>query len=112
MTPSNPYICIMTLSEFKVSLQDQAPPTGLNSLLLSLWYDAKGDWDKSHQIVQDIETKEAAWIHAYLHRKEGDLSNADYWYRQSGRKRPAFNLEEEFNHLLQYLIEAFETSIR
>ncbi len=69
-------------------------------MLLALWYDAKGDWEKSHEIVQDIDNKEAALIHAYLHRKEGDTGNADYWYHRAGTKRTNQTIEEEWESLV------------
>lgn len=90
----------MTLDEFKNSLHDEHPPKELNPLLLALWYDALGDWESSHNIAQEIDTPEGALIHAYLHRKEGDIWNADYWYRNAGAKRPAISLEEEWDKLL------------
>lgn len=90
----------MTIEEFNSSLQHSTPPPGLTPLLLALWYDAKGDWHKSHAIIQDIESKEAALIHAYLHRKEGDLWNADYWYQRAGSKRPANTLKKEWENLV------------
>lgn len=90
----------MTLEEFNKSLEDKTPPHMINLLLLALWYDAKGDWEKSHAIAQDIETKEGALIHAYLHRKEGDQWNADYWYRQAGEKKTGLTLNEEWEKLL------------
>jgi hypothetical protein len=90
----------MTIEEFNATLTQEDTPSGLNPLLLSLWYDAKGDWEKSHEIVQDIDTKEAALIHAYLHRKEGDDWNADYWYHQAGTKRTNHSIEEEWASLV------------
>lgn len=90
----------MTIEQFKSSLQT-SPPPGISVYLESLWYDGKGDWEKSHTIIQDIEDKNAAWIHAYLHRKEGDIWNADYWYRRAGKTRPAFTLEAEWEDLVQ-----------
>lgn len=90
----------MTVAEFRKSIEGETPPAGLDPILLSLWYDAKGDWEKSHAIVQDLETKEAALIHAYLHRKEGDIGNADYWYHQAGMKRKNHSIEEEWNLLV------------
>jgi hypothetical protein len=90
----------MTIEEFKSSLEHKQPPDGLDHLLLALWYDARGDWDKSHSIVQDIETRDAALIHAYLHRKEGDLWNADYWYTRAGTNRIEQTLEREWNSLV------------
>ena len=79
----------MKFDGFKESLAQEKIPAGLNEYLQALWYDAKGDWNKAHHIIKDIENKNAAWVHAYLHRKEGDISNADYWYHRAGRKKPA-----------------------
>ena len=79
----------MTLSEFKKSIQQSAPPSNLSILLQALWFDAKGNWDKAHQLAQEVETSEGSWIHAYLHRKEGDLGNAGYWYHRA--KQPVCN---------------------
>jgi hypothetical protein len=94
----------MTSEEFNNSLLENIPPPGLTPLLLALWYDAKGDWERSHSIVQDIESNDAALIHAYLHRKEGDEWNADYWYKKSGSKRPPENLDEEWKKLVRLFL--------
>ena len=94
----------MTLEEFNSTLNQNEPPAGLDQMLLALWYDAKGDWGKSHEIVQYMDTKEAALIHAYLHRKEGDDWNADYWYRQAGAKRTNHSIEEEWDSLVARFI--------
>ena len=75
-----------------------------NPYALALWHDAKGEWEKSHAIIQDIETKEASHIHAYLHRKEGDIWNADYWYRRAGKSRPSISLEDEWRELVLIFI--------
>lgn len=72
-----------------------------NAILLALWYDAKGDWHKAHAQVDQLNGKDAARIHAYLHRKEGDQWNADYWYGRAGVTRPDLTLEEEWEHLLE-----------
>jgi hypothetical protein len=69
--------------------------------LLALWYDGHGDWEKSHDQVDQLSGKSAARIHAYLHRKEGDQWNADYWYKRAGDKRPDITLEEEWIFLVQ-----------
>jgi hypothetical protein len=74
----------MTLEQFKASLTQETPPP-LSPPLLGLWYDARGDWHTAHQTVQNDASLESAWVHAYLHRKEGDLSNARYWYRRAGK---------------------------
>ncbi len=68
--------------------------------LTALWYDGKGDWNKAHNQVDHLSGKSAARIHAYLHRKEGDLWNADYWYSKAGEKRPNLSLEEEWSELV------------
>lgn len=91
----------MTFEQFKNSIENSMPPTGISQYLESLWYDGKGNWEKSHQVIQDIEGSEAAWIHAYLHRKEGDIWNADYWYNRAGRKRPTIPLEKEWDELVR-----------
>ena len=75
----------MTLSEFRRSLTKSKPPTGLAPALAALWWAGKDQWDKAHAIVMDEGGKDCAWVHAYLHRVEGDLSNAGYWYRQAGK---------------------------
>jgi hypothetical protein len=84
---------------FERSLSSEIPPDVLSPLLKALWLDRKGDWASSHAIAQDIDTPDAAWVHAYLHRKEGDMWNADYWYRRAGRTRPVISLAEEWEQL-------------
>jgi hypothetical protein len=69
--------------------------------LLALWYDYNGDWAKAHDQVDQLPGKSAARIHAYLHRKEGDLWNADYWYKRAGERRPFLSLEQEWEELLE-----------
>lgn len=101
----NPYICIMTIEAFKSSLNLKDPPPGLHPLLLALWYDARGDWEQSHNIVQDLKSKDAALVHAYLHRKEGDQWNANYWYARAGTKDIAQTLETEWEHLVAMFIK-------
>ena len=93
----------MTFEEFKNSLQSPAPPA-VSTYLEALWYDGKDDWEKAHTIIQDINDQTAAWIHAYLHRKEGDIGNADYWYARAGKKRPAFSLGEEWGKMVNTLL--------
>ncbi|HEY0743391.1 MAG TPA: hypothetical protein VGD40_18110 [Chryseosolibacter sp.] len=94
----------MTLQEFKVSLNSSQPPKGISKLLEAMWYDGKGDWDTSHNIAQDIHSKEGSWIHAYLHRKEGDQGNAAYWYARAGRKMPSVGLAEEWDAICEELL--------
>lgn len=91
----------MTFIEFKSSLSESVAPQGLSVELESLWYDGKGDWNQSHEVIQDINSKNAAWIHAYLHRKEGDVGNAQYWYSRAGKMMPKVGLEEEWKLLVE-----------
>jgi hypothetical protein len=91
----------MDLSLFSASLNSAAPPLGLHPLLRALWLDAKGDFDGAHSIAQDIADKDGARVHAYLHRKEGDLSNAGYWYRRAGCEVFEGSLTSEWEALVQ-----------
>ncbi len=90
----------MNLLEFKESLSGDGPPQGSSIYLYALWYDAKGEWDKAHKLIQTVGDKKASWIHAYLHRKEGDNGNADYWYSLAGRKSSHAPLEEEWEEMV------------
>jgi len=93
-----------TLAEFKESLNLEHPVSGLSVQLKSLWYDGKGDWHQAHAQVDLLNDQASAWVHAYLHRKEGDILNADYWYSKARQKRPTLSLEEEWEQLvLQFL---------
>lgn len=89
----------MNLALFKESIATGQAPNEASVYLQALWHDAKGDWSKAHELIQDLPDKAAAWIHAYLHRKEGDVWNADYWYRNAGKKRPVVSLQEEWEQL-------------
>ena len=99
------YFYRMDLVSFVTSLDTDTPPKDISVYLLALWYDAKEDWDQSHTTIQDVDTKNAAWIHAYLHRKEGDTFNADYWYRRAGKKRPDVTIKEEWNNLVTAMMD-------
>lgn len=90
----------MTYTEFKALLKEEQPPANLSTHLLSLWYDGRGDWHKAHSLVDSLSGNEAARVHAYLHRKEGDISNADYWYRRANDKRPQIELDKEWEELV------------
>ena len=90
----------MTFIEFLQSVSGSNPPK-VQSLLLALWHDKKGDWNKSHEIAQDIHTADGSWVHAYLHRKEGDIGNADYWYRRADQTRPSVSLDEEWESIVK-----------
>ena len=87
----------MKHDEFRASLAGAAPPAGLSAPLAALWWDAKGDWARAHALVDELETAEGMAVHAYLHRKEGSASNAEYWYERAGRgfQRPGFEAECE-----------------
>ena len=89
-----------TLTEFKDSLNSEQPINGLSVQLKSLWYDGKGDWHQAHAQVDKLTDKESAWVHAYLHRKEGDIGNADYWYGKAQQTRPKVSLDEEWEALV------------
>ncbi|RFS26962.1 hypothetical protein DVR12_04045 [Chitinophaga silvatica] len=90
----------MDLLDFKQSLQGATPPKNLNVYLNALWYDGKGDWKKAHDLVDGLSGTEAARIHAYLHRVEGDHWNANYWYRRAGEEMPACSQEKEWELLV------------
>lgn len=94
----------MTLDKFKSSLSRDEVPPGLSIELVSLWHDGKGDWNMSHEVIQDINSKNAAWIHAYLHRKEGDRGNAQYWYSRANKTMPEMSLDEEWNVLVKHFL--------
>ncbi|MDQ3279335.1 MAG: hypothetical protein M3Q06_13485 [Bacteroidota bacterium] len=94
----------MNLDTFKHTIKSQQPPGELSVYLQAMWWDAKGNWEKAHGLIQDLTDKTAAWIHAYLHRKEGDIRNADYWYNRAGKKRPAVSLDEEWSHITETLL--------
>jgi len=93
----------LTLQEFKSSLTEQQPPP-VAVLLQALWYEAKGDWHKSHELAQDVNTIDGSWVHAYLHRKEGDQFNAQYWYNRANRKMPDCSLEKEWEEIANALL--------
>lgn len=86
------------------ALRDRASAEGLPAPLAALWWDASDDWARAHQAAQSDEGAEAAWVHAYLHRKEGDLANADYWYRRARRTRPATSLADEWRAIAEALL--------
>lgn len=94
----------MNLFSFKESLSGNEPPQNASVYLKALWYDAKDEWDNAHKFIQDIDDDKASWIHAYLHRKEGDIGNADYWYRRAGKKRPSVSLKEEWEEIVTSLV--------
>jgi hypothetical protein len=94
----------MKFEEFKASMSDALPPKGITASLAALWYAGKGDWEQAHAIAQDVPTREGSWVHAYLHRVEGDQWNANYWYNRAGRSIPALSLEQEWAEIVQSLL--------
>jgi len=94
----------MDIDFLRESLKKDNPPTGLSVYVQAMWYDAKGNWNKAHELVQSIEDKKASWIHAYLHRKEGDVYNADYWYAKAAKKRSSLSLDEEWKEIVLALL--------
>jgi hypothetical protein len=91
----------MTLQQFKKTLSENQPPQQLNPLLCAMWYDAKENWEMAHNIAQDIHTNNGAWVHAYLHRKEGDTGNAAYWYSRANKPFPGQTLETEWENIVE-----------
>ena len=98
----------MHLDEFRESLSGGTPPRGVSKLLEALWHDAKGNWSRAHELAQSQKGVAAAAVHAYLHRKEGDNSNADYWYERARSERPASSLDGEWEMLVKTLLDRKE----
>ena len=94
----------MTFDDFYNSLAASQPPATLTAALSGLWWDAKGDWKQAHERAQEDEGPEASWVHAYLHRKEGDQENADYWYRRAGRPVCREPLDAEWRRIVSDLV--------
>ena len=91
------------MSDFHASLKGAAPAGELAPALAALWWAAKGDWERAHKLVQDEDSTDAAWVHAYLHRVEGNLSNAGYWYRRAGQPVAKDGLDAEWERLVSAL---------
>jgi len=94
----------MNGEEFRASVAEEEPPVRLSAPLLALWWDAKGDWPRAHALVDELETVDGMAVHAYLHRKEGQASNADYWYQRAGRRFHRPTLEAEWKALVEALL--------
>jgi hypothetical protein len=94
----------MKIATFQASIDHDIPPVNLSPPLQALWWDARGDWARAHQLVDELETKEGMAVHAYLHRKEGEQWNADYWYRLAGRTYHRDQLSEEWAALVEGLL--------
>jgi hypothetical protein len=94
----------VTIDEFRATLAADVPPA-VSPALRALWHDARGDWDGAHAVAQDIDDTTGAWVHAYLHRKEGDLGNAAYWYRRAERPVATNSLSEEWERIVIALLQ-------
>ena len=97
----------MTVDEFRKS---PVEPHSLTPSLRAMWHDANGDWESAHRIVQDDDSREAAWVHAYLHRREGDDGNAGYWYARAGRSAARGSLESEWEEIVGALLRSSEVA--
>jgi hypothetical protein len=95
----------MTLDDFRATLTASGPPPAADRALVALWYDARGDWETAHQVAQDVPDPDGAWVHAYLHRKEGDEGNAAYWYRRAGRPAATGALDAEWEAIVLAFLE-------
>ena len=94
----------MDLEAFKQSLSAEAPPSGLSQALQGLWHQGRGEWDAAHGCAQAQSDEEGAWVHAHLHRVEGDLPNARYWYRRAGRPESSAPLDQEWSEIVAALL--------
>jgi hypothetical protein len=95
----------MNLKDYKSTIASGRMPNDLSDALKAMWYAAAGDWDRAHDIAQEISDSEGSWIHAYLHRKEGDLSNAAYWYRRAGQPVCNTSLDQEWDDITTALLQ-------
>ena len=100
----------MNLDEFRNSLASDGPPEEMSLALAGLWWDAKGDWTKAHESAQQDEGPAGAWVHAYLHRKDGDLSNAGYWYQRAGKSQARISLDKEWAEIVTSLLDENQDS--
>jgi hypothetical protein len=95
---------LMTFAKFKATLGASEPPAGLAPLLQALWHDAKGDWERAHALAQEVDGESGAWVHAYLHRKEGDAGNAAYWYQRAQQPVADDSLDAEWTRIAASLL--------
>jgi len=95
----------MDLDAYRKSLDGKAPPAELSSVLKAMWFAAKGDWDKAHELAQRDNSPAGAWVHAYLHRVEGDDGNASYWYARSGKTPSTARLQGEWMEITSELLQ-------
>ena len=95
----------MDLPTFKQTLDRDAPPEDLGRALAALWHEAKSDWDQAHRLAQAQKDSDGAWVHAYLHRVEGDQSNAEYWYRRAEKTPSSAPLKKEWDEIAGTLLD-------
>jgi hypothetical protein len=100
----------MTLDSFRASMASASPPGGLSPPLAALWHAGKGDWSEAHRLVQDEADAVSAWVHAHLHRQEGDLGNAGYWYRRAKKPTASGAIEAEWNEIARDLLDHSRSS--
>jgi hypothetical protein len=94
----------ISFEDFRASLDQAARPAGVSPALAAMWHEAKGDWDGAHRLAQSQDNAESAWVHAYLHRVEGDLGNAGYWYRRAGKPASQQPLADEWAAIVTDLL--------
>jgi hypothetical protein len=95
---------VVSMADFKTSSSGAVPKPDLEPPLAALWWAAKGNWDAAHKLVQDESSADAAWVHAYLHRVEGDLGNAGYWYRRANKPVATGSVETEWEQMVSALL--------
>jgi hypothetical protein len=96
----------MTFAALEAAVRSRTtPPASAAALARALWHDAVGDWDEAHRLAQDVESPDGAWVHAYLHRKEGDVGNAGYWYRRAGKPPASGSLDDEWRAIATALLD-------
>jgi len=98
---------MLDLENFKQTLNKNKPPDDLAGVLRALWWDAKDDWRKAHEVAQEINDADGSWVHAYLHRKEGDEGNAGYWYHRAQKSKSSTSLEEEWEELVSAFLKKY-----
>src|ERR1700739_1915535 len=94
----------MTYDEFVLTIENNEEPFNLPLYIQALWFDARDDWHKAHSLIDSLDDTNSCWVHAYLHRKEGDINNADYWYRKAHKQKPNVSLQQEWKDLTMELL--------
>lgn len=94
----------MNSAAFQLSIEEASPPKKSNLAIQALWHAAKGNWETAHQLAQSDKSISGAWVHAYLHRVEGDISNANYWYRRADQPKPSSSLRKEWREIAETLL--------